>query len=109
MIDLMDSFMKAEAIKKPRSNAALYVLPAKLLLSNLEGLYSDLNKLLSSKKTQLKLDSGEVSLVDSAGVQLLVAFVRSFQAKGGQVEWDNYSVQLYQMADEMGLTTQLGG
>jgi ABC-type transporter Mla MlaB component len=106
---MMDSFMKAEATKKTKSNVASYVLPARLLLSNLEGLYSDLNKLLLSKKAQLKIDSGEVSLVDSAGVQLLVAFIHSFQAKGGQVEWENYSVQLYQMADEMGLTTQLGG
>jgi len=85
------------------------VLPSHLLINNLEALYGELTKLLKGKKPHLMVDGGEITLVDSAGVQLLVAFFRSFLAGGGKVEWENYSVQLYQMADELGMAGQLGG
>jgi anti-anti-sigma regulatory factor len=100
----------SEANAKNRRNPpAKVALPARMLINDLEGFCKELRKIYSSKKTRVVLDTGELSVIDSAGVQLLVAFVKSFTAKGGAVEWDNYSVQLYQMADELGLAGQLGG
>jgi anti-anti-sigma regulatory factor len=95
--------------KSRRSPPAKVMLPARMLINDLENFCKDLKKIHASKKNRVVLDTGELSLIDSAGVQLLVAFVRSFTAKGGAVEWENYSVQLYQMADELGLAGQLGG
>ena len=101
--------MKASTSKTRKPAAARIQLPARLQINNLDALYAELCKLLGSKKKHLVVDGGEITLVDSAGVQLLVAFFRSFIAGGGRVEWDNYSVQLYQMADELGISGQLGG
>lgn len=97
------------ATRGKKQQPAKVQLPQRLQINNLDGLYADLCKLVTGKKDHVVLDAGEVSLVDSAGVQLLVAFFRSFQNGGGTVEWDNYSVQLYQMADELGVSGQLGG
>lgn len=100
----------SETSAKTRKNPpAKVVLPARMQINDLENFCKELKKIYASKKTRVVLDSGELSLIDSAGVQLLVAFVKSFTSKGGAVEWDNYSVQLYQMADELGLAGQLGG
>ncbi|MES2604904.1 MAG: STAS domain-containing protein [Pseudomonadota bacterium] len=95
--------------KAPKNEPARVQLPARLQINNLDGLYAELCSLVTSKKPHVIMDAGDISLVDSAGVQLLVAFFRSFQAGGGKIEWDNYSVQLYQMADELGISGQLGG
>ena len=101
--------MKESNKTRKGAAAARLVLPAHLLINNLDSLHAELCKLLKGKKQQLVVDGGEIALADSAGVQLLVAFFRSFLAGGGKVEWENYSVQLYQMADELGMAGQLGG
>jgi len=101
--------MKASNSKTRKTAVAKIQLPSRLQINNLDGLYAELCKLLTSKKQHVVVDGGEITLVDSAGVQLLVAFFRSFIAGGGKVEWENYSVQLYQMADELGIAGQLGG
>lgn len=101
--------MKPNTSKTGKNTVATVRLPARLQINNLDGLFAELCKLVKSRKKHVVLDSGDISLVDSAGVQLLVAFFRSFQATGGKVEWENYSVQLYQMADELGIAGQLGG
>lgn len=100
---------KPTVIKAKQNEPIRVQLPARLQINNLDGLYVELNKLMSDKKAPVVLDAGDISLVDSAGVQLLVAFFRSYQAGGGKVEWDNFSVQMYQMADELGISAQLGG
>lgn len=101
--------MKTSSSKSPRNEPTRVQLPARLQINNLDALYAELCGLVTSKKPHVVFDAGDISLVDSAGVQLLVAFFRSFQAGGGKIEWDNYSVQLYQMADELGISGQLGG
>lgn len=101
--------MKTTNSKSRKSAPARIALPARLQINSLDGLHAELAKILKSKKQHIVVDGGEISLVDSAGVQLLVAFFRAFLATGGKVEWENYSVQLYQMADELGIAGQLGG
>ncbi|HTR00439.1 MAG TPA: STAS domain-containing protein [Candidatus Acidoferrum sp.] len=101
--------MKTNNSKSRKTAVARITLPARLQINSLDGLHAELCKLLKSKKQHVVVDGGDISLVDSAGVQMLVAFFRHFLAGGGKVEWENYSVQLYQMADELGIAGQLGG
>lgn len=101
--------MSEASTRTRKTPPAKVVLPARMQINDLEGFCKELRKIYASKKTRVVLDGGDLSLIDSAGVQLLVAFIRSFTNKGGAVEWENYSVQLYQMADELGLAGQLGG
>ncbi len=101
--------MKASNSKTRKPVVTKIQLPARLQINNLDALYAEFCKLLGSKKKNVVVDGGEITLVDSAGVQLLVAFFRSFIASGGVITWENYSVQLYQMADELGISGQLGG
>jgi ABC-type transporter Mla MlaB component len=84
------------------------VLPARMEMASLD----EAHQLLQSKYPPLAskyiLDGGLLSVIDSAGVQMLVSFIRSMTAKGCTVEWDNYSVQMYQLASELGVASQLG-
>ncbi len=84
------------------------LLPARMELASLD----EAHQLLQSKYPPLSnkyiLDGGLLSVIDSAGVQMLISFIRSMTAKGCKVEWDNYSVQVYQLASELGVTSQLG-
>ena len=108
---IVEKPLKASASKPRKAVAAVakILLPSRLQINNLDALHADMCKLLTAKEQHVVVDGGEITLVDSAGVQLLVAFFRSFIAGGGKVEWENYSVQLYQMADELGIAGQLGG
>lgn len=101
--------MKATTNKSRKTAVVKVQLPARLQISNLGSVHAELCSLVAGKRRHVVFDAGEISLVDAAGVQLLVAFFRQFQAAGGKVEWENYSVQLYQMADELGISGQLGG
>ena len=109
MQDGREISMKANNSRTRKPAITRIQLPARLQINNLDALYAELGKLLSSKKKHVVVDGGDLTMVDSAGVQLLVAFFRSFIAVGGMVTWENYSVQLYQMADELGISGQLGG
>jgi ABC-type transporter Mla MlaB component len=84
------------------------LLPARMEMASLD----EAHQLLQSKYPPLSnkyiLDGGLLSVIDSAGIQMLISFIRSMTAKGCKVEWDNYSVQVYQLASELGVTSQLG-
>jgi hypothetical protein len=38
----------------------------------------------------------------------LISFVSAVNGSGKKLSWDNYSVQAYQLANELGLVDQLG-
>lgn len=84
------------------------VLPARMEIGGLEQLYTEMTKFTSRKRKELTIDGGEVSVIDTAGIQVLVAFIRKLTAMGCAVSWENYSVQVYQMAEELGVGSQLG-
>ena len=95
-------------LAKTVENDDRILLPARMELASLD----EAHQLLQSKYPPLSnkyiLDGGLLSVIDSAGVQMLISFIRSMTAKGCKVEWDNYSVQVYQLASELGVTSQLG-
>jgi phospholipid transport system transporter-binding protein len=53
------------------------------------------------------LEAIGVERVDTAALQLLVAFHRDAQARGGQVAWAGVSVPLRDAAERLGLTKTL--
>lgn len=84
-----------------------YELPRVLEISEIETAYKDLMKFAKKKYSKFTLDAGKVAMIDAAGIQLIVQFLLFMRAKDCQVEWVNDSVQIYQIAAELGLEGQL--
>jgi anti-anti-sigma regulatory factor len=70
--------------------------------------HAELLALKSSNDGPFILDGANLSVIDAAGLQLLVSFVTTMQAEGRKISWENYSVQAYQLASELGVVDQLG-
>ena len=92
--------------KKPKD--ARYQLPTNMEIAALGQVHADLLALSSSNDGPYILDGANLSVIDAAGLQLLVSFVSAVKASGKKVSWDNYSVQAYQLANELGVVEQLG-
>ena len=84
------------------------MLPANLEMSGLEESFGLLRGKYPPKCHKYVLDGANINVIDASGIQMLINFVSSVKSKGCQVEWDNYSVQTYQLANELGLVEQLG-
>jgi phospholipid transport system transporter-binding protein len=56
----------------------------------------------------MRIDGGSVNEVDSAGLQLLLAWQRAVVAAGGTFEWSSVSVPLRDAAAAVGLSRELG-
>ena len=94
------------AVKK--SKTARYVLPANMEIAALGPVHADLVALEAGNDGPFVLDGANLSVIDTAGLQLLISFVSAVQSSGKKVSWDNYSVQAYQLASELGVVEQLG-
>jgi ABC-type transporter Mla MlaB component len=101
---------------KPRAKRAVakkndverILLPANLEMNGLEESFSLLRAKFPPTYQKCILDGANINVIDASGIQLLVNFVTSVKQKGCVVEWDNYSLQAYQLANELGLVEQLG-
>ncbi len=82
-------------------------LPAALEIGNVVELKAALQPLVDAKPATVAIDLEDVISVDVAGMQLLISLIRSLQAQGGNVQWDNLSVPLYTAACELGLEDHL--
>jgi anti-anti-sigma regulatory factor len=94
------------ATNKP--GEARYLLPANMEIASLGQVHADLLQLSSDNDSPFTLDGANLSVIDAAGLQLLLSFVSTLNARGRKVSWDNYSVQAYQLANELGVVEQLG-
>jgi ABC-type transporter Mla MlaB component len=97
---------KRAAAKKPDVQRIL--LPANMEMTGLEESFSVLRANYPPTYEKCILDGININVIDTSGVQLLISFVTSVKKKGCLVEWENYSLQAYQLANEMGLVEQLG-
>ena len=84
------------------------LLPARMELSCLDEAHQLLQSKYPPVHAKYIIDGALLNVIDMAGIQMLISFIRSVTAKGSKVEWDNYSVQVYQLASELGVTSQLG-
>lgn len=53
------------------------------------------------------IDSGELTLIDLLGLQLLAVLVNELNQNSVEVVWDNLSIDLYQAADNMAMCNAL--
>jgi anti-anti-sigma regulatory factor len=55
-----------------------------------------------------RLNGDKVEHVDTAGVQLLLAFIKSVQGNGGQIQWQGLSDKLRASIEHLGLAREIG-
>ena len=93
--------------KKTKELEGSYVLPRSLEIADIGKVYKDVLKFTKNTYKKFVLDAGEVTLIDATGIQLIVQLVRGLRSTGCEVCWINDSVQIYQMAAELGVADQL--
>ena len=101
-----DEMIEATDISVPEDD--VFILPRSLEISGIEKIYQNMLEKLKNTYSKFTIDAGEVALVDAAGIQLLVHFIRTLKAGGCDVCWENYSIQVYQVAAELSLDDELG-
>lgn len=94
----------AEALEATRPNPVS--LPESVVIRNARDLRKRLLALVSS--AAMRVDGGTVVDVDTAGLQLLLAWQRAIVAVGGKVEWTSVSAPLRDAAAAVGLSRELG-
>jgi phospholipid transport system transporter-binding protein len=92
-------------VAKAAKAATVIGLPADCRMAELSALRDQF--LLALDAPLSTLEAIEVERVDTAALQLLVAFHRDAQARGRQVAWAGVSVPLRDAAERLGLTKTL--
>lgn len=75
-------------------------------VSGTRGAYETLNEALT-RALPVALDTAELERVDAAGLQLLLAFLRTAQARGLQPQWQSVGPALETSAEFLGLSNVL--
>jgi len=84
-----------------------YELPRNMEITEIGIVYKDVQEFLSKAYKKCVLDAGNVALIDSAGIQFIVQLLQTLKTNGCEVGWENDSIQIYQMAAELGLADHL--
>lgn len=115
-VEVADTSVAAETVsaapvpaapRKP-SDVERILLPANMEMSGLDASFSILRAKFPPTYKKCILDGADINVIDASGIQLLINFVSSVKQKGCQVEWENYSLPAYQLANELGVVEQLG-
>ncbi len=93
--------------KKTKELEGSYVLPRSLEIADIGKVYQEVLKMTANTYKKFVVDAGEVALIDTAGIQLIVQLLMVLRSTGCEVSWINDSVQIYQMAAELGVADQL--
>ncbi len=83
-----------------------YALAEECTIAGAESLKADLASLLESPAA-VRIDASSVRRIDTAGLQVLTAFVRERSSRGGAVEWLGVTPALSEGARILGLSTML--
>lgn len=63
---------------------------------------------LSEEPPAIRLAGGDIERIDTAGLQLLLAYARHLQASGSHLAWESASDVLAQAARQLGIADSLG-
>jgi len=85
----------------------ILLLPNELSIENVSEYKDALIEHLETSSSVITVDGSGLSRVDTAGVQLLVVFVRQIIANGKKVQWQGCSDALQSTAAQLGLKQQL--
>ncbi|GIX21970.1 MAG: hypothetical protein KatS3mg121_0753 [Gammaproteobacteria bacterium] len=88
-----------------RARSARVRLPATLKIGEVRAFKEELTKRLDRER--ITLDGAAVERIDGAGLQLLAAFLRAVDARGGRAEWRRPSAALREAAARCGLADAL--
>lgn len=80
-------------------------MPVDCRIADVGGLHQQLRKALES--SEIVLDGTTVERVDTAALQVLVAFQRDAQKHGCRVSWAGVSAPLHDAATQLGLAQVL--
>lgn len=96
-----------DVMEDDTSEKGVFVLPRNLEISGITEVYRSAEEFIATEPNEVTLDAGLVALVDTAGVQFVIQFLRAVKARGNALKWINDSIQIYQMAAEVGLADEL--
>ncbi len=84
-------------------------LPENLTIANVHGLHEEFETLVDTKDCDnVVLHGDNVSRADTAGLQLLLAFVNATKEKQIKIHWDHPSEKLCSAAGLLGVDSALG-
>ncbi|WP_045860423.1 STAS domain-containing protein [Teredinibacter purpureus] len=84
-------------------------LPENMTIANIHGLHEEFEALVDKKDCDaVVLVADAVQRADTAGLQLLLAFMRATRERQISVTWDHPSKQLCNAADLLGLGNAIG-
>lgn len=87
--------------------SSVLTLPETLTIQTVQTEYENMAAQLSELNDRITLQASQVGNIDSAGLQLLLAFISKIQRDGKSFEWESPSDALLKSADNLGLTDQL--
>ena len=93
--------------KKPVKAGNKIVLKAVLAINDAKALYVELGKKLETKK-DISIDASAVEMVDTAILQLLLAFTQKSQLQNIAVKWVKPSQEFLSRSETLNLTKLLG-
>lgn len=97
----------AEEAGSPESTqSGAFCLPASVAIRNARELREQC--LARVADPSIRVDGSAVSDVDTAGLQLILAWQRAIGSAGGQFEWTSVSAALREAAVALGLSRELG-
>jgi len=84
-------------------------LPENLTIANIQGLHEALEALVERRDCDTVILRGEkVQRADTAGLQLLVAFVNASRERQIKISWDHPSEKLCGVAELLGVEKMIG-
>jgi len=84
-----------------------YQLPSGCVINNAEALKQSMLAQINEDES-IFLDGSSVSQLDTAGIQLLYAFVQEATLRNKPVQWSNPSEKLIEVAELLGMREKLG-
>ncbi|MEH6543652.1 MAG: STAS domain-containing protein [Porticoccaceae bacterium] len=91
-----------------KSASNLYKLDPIMTVSQSTGLKERFSALLENNASDIALDGSAVENIDSAALQLLLAFVMELKARNCKVLWPHISPQLLSRSQTLGLSAVFG-
>lgn len=106
--DKVDKTPKASKKKAPgkkatgKSNEAGFVLDAVMVINNAKELHEKLKELSQSSGT-ITIDASKLEMIDTANLQLLLAFVSTMKSKNVALNWKDPSPEFLERASVLNL------
>ena len=96
----------AEENYQPSNKLTMSFSP-RFSIREVAAIYTQLQQLLD-KDVNVELDFQDVDIVDTAALQLLVAFTQEANKRGASISWQHPSAALFRSSELLGLRQKLG-